>query len=104
MKVLKKAFPDTEVCWIAELKQHPITRRWPDATKLVRKLKAAGLDGVDLCANGAVTSTFVKKIHSAGLNVYVWTVDTREQAMQMARAGVDGITTNRPGWLREQLE
>jgi glycerophosphoryl diester phosphodiesterase len=104
MKSLKRFFPETEVCWIAELKRHPVTRRWPDADRLARKIKAAGLNGLDLRANAAITPAFIKKIHSAGLKLYVWTVDTLETAEKLAQAGVDGITTNRPGWLRSSLD
>ena len=35
---------------------------------------------------------------------FVWTVDDAAVAKQLADAGVDGITTNRPQWLREQLK
>jgi glycerophosphoryl diester phosphodiesterase len=103
MKSLKRAFPKIEVCWIAKLKRHWRTRRSPDPDRLAQKIRDADLDGLDLCANEAITPAFVKKIHSAGLTVYVWTVDTRTKAEKMIRAGVDGITTNRPAWLREQM-
>jgi glycerophosphoryl diester phosphodiesterase len=35
--------------------------------------------------------------------LYVWTVDSPAQARRLASAGVDGITTNRPAWLRQKL-
>ncbi len=103
MMSLKRKFPQIEVCWLAVLKRHWRTRRWPDPEKLTQKIKAAGLDGLDLLANKAITSGFVEKIHDAGLKLYVWTVDSPAEAKRVAHAGVDGITTNRPGWLRAQL-
>jgi glycerophosphoryl diester phosphodiesterase len=103
MTSLKRKFPQMEICWLTILRRHWRTRRWPDTGKLLQKLKAAGLDGLDLKANKAITSSLVKKIHDAGLKLYVWTVDTPAEAKRMAQAGVDGITTNRPGWLRAQL-
>ena len=45
----------------------------------------------------------VKQIRKAGLKLYIWTVDDPAVALRLAGAGVDGITTNRPKWLREQL-
>ena len=45
----------------------------------------------------------MKKVHDAGLRLYVWTVDDAALAQKLAAAGVDGITTNRPGWLREEM-
>lgn len=103
MKAIKQAFPEHEVCWITVLRRHWRTRRWPDAGKLAEKIKAAGLDGVDLCANQAVTPRLVKRLHDVGLKVYVWTVDSPAVAKRLIDAGVDGITTNRPGWLRAEL-
>ncbi|HZQ45598.1 MAG TPA: glycerophosphodiester phosphodiesterase family protein, partial [Verrucomicrobiae bacterium] len=103
MTSLKRKFPQIEVCWLAILRRHWQTRRWPDAERLLRKIKRAGLDGLDLKANRAITSNLVKRIHEAGLKLYVWTADLPEEAKKLAQAGVEGITTNRPGWLRAQL-
>ncbi len=100
---LKRTFPQIEACWLVELKRHWRTRRFPDAGMLIEKINDAGLDGLDLKANKAVTAAFAKKIHEAGLKLYVWTVDSPSEAKKLAEAGVDGITTNRPGWLRAQL-
>ena len=61
-------------------------------------------DGVDLDARGPVDVGLVKKLKAAKLAVYVWTVDSPIQARRLAEAGVDGITTNRPGWLRDKLK
>lgn len=103
MRDIKSKFPQIEVCWLTILRRDWRTRRWPDGEKLVQKIKAAGLDGLDLKANKGITSNFVKRIHEAGLKLYVWTVDSQAEARALAQAGVDGITTNRPGWLRAQL-
>ena len=50
-----------------------------------------------------LTSKFVEEIKDAGLKCYVWTVDSVTVAQRLMAAGIDGITTNRPGWLRERL-
>jgi glycerophosphoryl diester phosphodiesterase len=62
------------------------------------------VDGLDLDARHPVNSALVEKLRAAGLKVYVWTVDSPAKAGQLVAAGVDGITTNRPGWLRAKLE
>jgi glycerophosphoryl diester phosphodiesterase len=100
MKKLKHSFPQIEVCWVTTLKRHWLTRRYPDAAKLIKKVRAANLDGFDLCANAAVTAALIKKIQTAGLKVYVWTVDTPAIAKKFALAGLDGLTTNRPAEIR----
>jgi len=102
MRQLKRALPDLEVCWIAEFKR--TVRGWsPTAEKLVAQAIEADLDGLDVSGKGPVNATFVRKVHDAGLTLYIWTVDSPAKAKQLIAAGVDGITTNKPGWLRSKL-
>ncbi len=103
MQSLKRSFPQLEVCWITVLRRNLLTRRWPNPDLLIKKIQAARLDGLDLCANAAVTPALIKKIQNAGLKLYVWTVDTRATAQKFAQAGIDGLTTNRPAEVREYL-
>jgi glycerophosphoryl diester phosphodiesterase len=58
---------------------------------------------LDLGANRPLTRAHIDEIKRAGLKTYIWTVDSPAKAKRLIDAGVDGITTNRPGWLREQL-
>jgi len=75
----------------------------PDLDDLIRRGKAGGFDGLSLDARWPLDADAVKKVHDAGLRLYVWTVDDAALAQKLAAAGVDGITTNRPGWLRGEL-
>jgi glycerophosphoryl diester phosphodiesterase len=43
-------------------------------------------------------------VKAACLKLAAWTVDDATVAGRLIDAGVDGITTNRPQWLREQLK
>jgi glycerophosphoryl diester phosphodiesterase len=70
---------------------------------LIEQAKKAGLDGLDVGVRGPLNGSFVEQVHAAGLKLYVWTVDSPTIARRLADAGVDGITTNRPGFLREKL-
>lgn len=97
----KKARPDLQCLWIVSLntKGKPKT-----AEELIAKAKEIKADGLDLSATPAVLDkTFGGKVKDAGLKLYVWTVDDVELAKKMIAAGAESITTNRPGWLREQL-
>lgn len=96
----KSRLPAHEVCWIVEAPGFGGTPRIDD---LIRQARAAGLDGLDLEASFPIDAAFVQKIHTAGLKLYTWTVDDPAVARAFAAAGVDGLTTNRPGWMREQL-
>ena len=101
VKQAKAALPHLQVLWLAAADKK--TKKYPPVEQLIQKVKAANLDGLDLESGFPIDSAFVQKVHGAGLKLYTWTVDDPEVARKEATAGVDGITTNRPGWLREQL-
>jgi glycerophosphoryl diester phosphodiesterase len=103
MRRLKEALPPWEVCWVAGFKRAWNGRWLPRAETLIERAKGAGLDGLDLSARGPVDLVFTRKVHAAGLKLYIWTVDSPAKARRLADAGVDGLTTNRPGWLRSKL-
>ena len=105
MRQLKAEMPGLEVCWISKFRRHWRTGRWsPAAEELIAAAQEIGVDGLDLDARSPVNSALVDKLRAASLKLYVWTVDSPAKARQLATAGVDGITTNRPGWLREQIQ
>jgi glycerophosphoryl diester phosphodiesterase len=100
----KKLFPKIPVLFLASFKQDKASGKWsPTPDTLIAKATRAGLDGLNLSSKGPLDAAFVKQTHAAGLKFYVWTVDDAAVARQLVAAGVDGITTNRPEWLREQL-
>jgi glycerophosphoryl diester phosphodiesterase len=104
MKQIKTRIPAIEVCWISQFWRNWRTGGWrPKPETLIRKARAAGLDGLDLGRRGPINASFMAKAREANLKVYVWTVDSPARARRLLQAGVDGITTNRPGWLREKL-
>ncbi|HUT94676.1 MAG TPA: glycerophosphodiester phosphodiesterase [Thermoguttaceae bacterium] len=72
--------------------------------ELIEKCRGAGLDGLDLKYDGELTCEIVDSMHRLGLGLYVWTVNEPEDARRLVALGVDGITTDRPGWLRDQLQ
>ena len=45
----------------------------------------------------------VNRVKAARLKFRVWTVDSAPVARWLARLGIDGIITNRPGWLHARL-
>ncbi|MBN1508676.1 MAG: hypothetical protein JW955_17645 [Sedimentisphaerales bacterium] len=50
-----------------------------------------------------ITPEFARAFNASGLKFYVWTVDDPDEASRLVKLGVDGITTNRPDWLTEEL-
>ena len=104
MKQLKAQMLELEVCWIVRFRRNWKTgRRFPARDEMIAAAQEAGLDGVDMDAGGPVDAPLVNQLKAAGLKVYVWTVDSVARARRLVAANVDGITTNRPQWLRQKL-
>jgi glycerophosphoryl diester phosphodiesterase len=98
---LKKRRPDLEAYWLVSLDAK--NKKPPTAESLIKKAKEIGAGGLDLSASKLLDQAYADKIKATGLKLYVWTVNDPAVARRMAAIGVDGITTDRPGWLREQL-
>jgi glycerophosphoryl diester phosphodiesterase len=101
---VKKLMPELQVYYLAQFKPDKKTRKQPPTIdELIKMAKDAHLDGLDLSYDGPLDAAGVKRIHDAGLVCHVWTIDEVAVAKKFAGYGVDGITTNRSAWLREQL-
>ncbi len=105
LKYIKQQLPEYTCLWLASYKPDKKTGKVaPDLDEMIRLCKVAGFEGINLDQKWPIDAAFAKKVHDAGLKLYVWTVDDAALAKRLADAGVDGITTNRPEWLREQLK
>jgi len=60
--------------------------------ELLKKLVEHNID-LDI-AHKAVTKEVVDKIHKNGLKINCWTVDDKDRAEELAKMGIDFITTN----------
>lgn len=99
----KQRFPDIPAFYLASNKKDKVTGELPKLGELIAKTKAAKSEGLNLEAKFPVDAAFVKQVHDAGLKLYIWTLNDAARARELVAAGVDGITTDRPQWLREQL-
>jgi glycerophosphoryl diester phosphodiesterase len=96
----KAKFPELRIFWLVGADEN---KKYPAVAELIAKARAANLDGLNLEKGFPIDAAFVGEVRKAGLKLYTWTVDDPAVARRLADAGVDGITTNRPKWLREQL-
>jgi len=90
----KKVFPASSCYWLCSNKE------LLDSTfKLVPE---SGLNGISLSYNiiDVRVAEMTKKLN---LELFTWTVDDPDEAKRLISLGVKGITTNRPGWMKEQL-
>ena len=104
VRLAKERLPQAPVYWLASYKEDKKTGELPKIKDLIAQTKKAGLDGLNLHYKFPIDADFVATVKGEGLKLYTWTVNDPAIAQQLAKAGVDGITTDRPAWLREQLK
>lgn len=68
----------------------------------IKKIADSKVNGISLRYN-IINEEVIKMAEELKLEVYTWTVNDVEEAKRLMKLGVKGITTDRPGWLREQL-
>jgi glycerophosphoryl diester phosphodiesterase len=91
----RKAFPQYPCYWLCD-KSGLLEENFA-------RVKEAGLQGVSLNYR-LINEDVVKKATEMKLEVYSWTVNDPDEAKRLTELGVRGITTDRPGWLKEQLQ
>lgn len=99
---LKKVRPDIPAYWLVSLNKKDMPP--PTVESLIVKAREIKADGLDLSATTALDEAYARAIHDAKLKLYVYTVNDPAVARRMIQLGVAGITTDRPAWLREELE
>ena len=103
----KKALPQLCVMWLlgtTPKRDEQTGKVLVTLAERIEQCRRGGLDGLSFSRESALSPEFVRQVHDAGLQLHVWTVNSAEEARRLRDCGVDSITTDRPGWLREQLE
>jgi glycerophosphoryl diester phosphodiesterase len=81
-----------------------VAPKWePDAQQVIETLRQSNASGLSCKAHEAVNHDFVRQLKEAGYDFHCWTVNDPRLARRMIDLGVQSITTDRPGWLREKL-
>ena len=71
---------------------------------IIKKVKKLNLNGVNVWAGKLLTPSFISEFKKAGLFVYTWTVDDPDKAKTIINNGIDGLATNRAGWMKGCLK
>ena len=99
----KRVMPDIRCYWLASSKKDDSTGAYlPYDTNMIDRVAEVGLDGLDLHFGG-ITKAFVDDVHAQHMKCFAWTVDDPDEFRRLVALGIDGITTNRPAWIREQV-
>lgn len=101
----KKELPKVKAYWLTSYKQDKQTQAWsPTIDTVLATLTRIQADGLSTNAHDVVDAGFVAKLREAKREFHCWTVDDPKVARRFVKLGVQSITTNRPGWLRQQLK
>ncbi|WP_319592096.1 glycerophosphodiester phosphodiesterase family protein [uncultured Draconibacterium sp.] len=87
-------FPENKCYWLSSLK--------PGVKKKIEQAAEKGLTGVNLKYQ-IIDEDIMAQAKDLNLEVLSWTIDDPEEAQRLTDIGVTGITTNRPKWLKEQM-
>ena len=92
----KKMLPGIPAYWLHFSRTGVYSR---DHIGIVRD---AGLNGLNFYYRG-LRKDYVEAVHRAGLKIFTWTIDLPALAKRLILKNVDGIATNRIGWLEERV-
>ncbi|MDF1575530.1 MAG: glycerophosphodiester phosphodiesterase family protein [Bacteroidales bacterium] len=91
----KELYPEVPCYYLSMFK--------PDFNKHFEAVVESRLDGVDL-RHTIIDRPLMEKCLAAGLDVWCWTVNDPETARKMQQLGVSAVTTDRPAWLKSNLQ
>ena len=97
---VKKVFPKFESYWIIEGKDY---KRNASLSSVITRCRKSNLDGIDVQEKKFLDEKIIHQVHNSNLKIYTWTVDDPARVEQLYFAGIDGITTNRASWLKQQI-
>jgi len=101
---LKEQLPEIRVCLNVAYRLSLRTVGWsPSRQEILATMERCGADGLSSRSHGVLDAQFVKELQQSNKEVYVWTVDSVRTACKYQVMAVDGIMTNRPGWMRGVL-
>jgi len=100
----KKLMPQYRMLWLLSLDYLiPWLLVRINKKRIIKKVKKHNLDGVNVWAGRLLNRNFISQFKEAGLLVYTWTVNGPRKANILNSYGIDGITTDKAGWMKEQL-
>lgn len=100
----KSMFPNVEVLWLYEFEMLSTPKAKQILLDSIIKTAVENkIDGLNIENVKQLDASFIKKTHDNGLKCYCWTVDNCKRAKYLMDSGIDGIATNKPGWMKLRL-
>lgn len=102
----RRMMPEYKANWLTGYKQKSNPARWePTANRVIETLQETHATGLGSNAKrDVVNQKLVDAVKTSGHEFHVWTVNDADAAREFQKLGVDSITTDRPGYLRNILK
>lgn len=101
---IRQRLPQYKILWLLDLDyKKPAWLVRVSLKQIIKRVKKANLNGVDVWAGKKLNHYFISEIKNSGLLLYAWTVNDPEKASVLLKSGVDGITTDKAYWMKNQL-
>ncbi len=101
----KKNFPDIKSYWLFEWLLKDDCENFKSVlSKLFSTLDSIGADGIDMNYSNKISGEIVGKVKNLNYDFVLYDINKNEDALRMANAGVDAITTNYPKKIKTFLE
>ncbi len=101
----KARLPHIKAFWLSGFDETDAGGWTPTIDEIIATAQRIDADGVDLHANlDVIDESFVAALRAGGLEWHAYTINEPDIAQRLIELGVDSITTDRPGWLRERLQ
>jgi len=97
----RKQLPQFQAHWLSSLKGADDAGK---ADAYMKELESTGAQGFQFDWKAPVGAEWVKGLKAKNYTITSWTVNDADAARRMIAYGVDFITTDRPGGLREELK
>lgn len=101
IQTLKAEAPDYRTCWLCSFQKDDGGNITPPLEDVLETMVTARADG--LSSNMAIPESILEAVRKKGYGWRVWTVDDPETARRAIALGVSSITTNVPGYLKQNL-
>lgn len=101
----RRLIPEIEAYWLVGFRQNKETKVLePSVDSIFQTAAEIRTQGIDVQAHREVVNAdFVKQLRSRKLGFHIWTVNDPVDAVHFQQLGVDSITTDRPAFLRREL-
>ena len=100
----KRVFKQSEILWLYEFIP-PLKKDEAQDTfnMIIDKALSVQAHGINIEFNPFIDNLLIKKVHDLDMKFYTWTVNDISDAKKLKDWDIDGITTDRPGFLKENL-